>query len=272
MIRKTRHVVWSLCLLLTAAGLASGAGISVGNGLTREFALKPGDKADGHIVVKNTSNTAQTVRVYQVDYSFDADGRTDYGEPGSLARSNCAWMTVAPRQFTVPANSTASAYYTVQVPGDQALAGTYWSVLMVEPVAEDSLEPPKSEQGKAAVGIRTSMRYAVQIVTHIGDTGSKDIEIVRKQVLTNETGASLQLDIRNAGERWVRPSVRVELYSTAGSLVGRFDGGRARIYPDCSVRSCVSFGQLKPGKYTALVLIDDGDQSVWGAQYEMEIR
>lgn len=262
----------SLCLLLFTAGLAIGGGILVEGDLTNEFTLKPGGSAEGRIVVRNNSDAPQQVNVSQVDYSFQADGSNFYGEPGSLARSNCKWMTVAPKRLSIPAKSTASVYFTVQVPSDQTLTGTYWSIIMVAPIAEGSLEPPKSEKGKVAVGVKTIMRYAIQIVTNIGDTGSREIKIAQKQLLTDNTGYTLQLDIKNTGERWLRPYLRVEIYDAEGALAGRFDGERVRIYPGCSVREQVKLGQVKPGKYTALALLDNRDESVWGAQYDLDIK
>jgi len=262
----------SLCLLLFTAGLANGGGISIESDLTSEFTLKPGGAAEGQIVVRNNSDAPQQVNVSQMDYSFQADGSNLYGDPGSLPRSNCKWMTVAPKRLSIPGNSKASVYFTIQTPSDQTLTGTYWSILMVEPIAEGSLEPPKQEQGKIAAGVKTIMRYAVQIVTNIGATGSREIKIAQKQLLTDNTGYTLQLDIENTGERWLRPYVRVELYDAQGVLAGRFDGGRVRVYPGCSVRSQVMLGQVNAGKYTALTLIDNGDESVWGVQYELGLR
>lgn len=262
----------SVCLLLFAPGPAIGGGIVVESDLTSEFTLKPGDATEGQIVVRNNSDTPQQVSVSQVDYSFQADGSTLYADPGSLARSNCEWITVAPKRLSVPANSKAVVYFTIQVPRDETLRGTYWSVLMVEPIAQDSLEPPRPEQGKIAIGLRTIMRYAVQVVTSIGSTGSREIKIPRKQLLADNTGYTLQLDIENTGERWLRPYLRVELYDAQGSLAGRVDGERMRVYPGCSVRNHAKLGTVKPGKYTALVLLDNRDESVWAAQYELDIK
>ena len=259
-------------LLLLTSGLARAGAIHIENGLTREFSVKPGAKVESSIVIMNSSSEPQQVKVYQVDYSFKADGKTLYGNPGSLPRSNCTWMTVAPKQLNIPGNSSASAYFTINVPDKTNLTGTYWSVIMVEPVAEGSLEPPKQGQGKVAVGIKTVMRYAIQVVANIGDTGNRAIQIVHKEILTDNAGHILALDVENTGERWLRPSIKVEIYDEKGILVGRFDGNRIRIYPGCSQRSSVKLGRLEAGKYTALVLIDNGDDSVWGAQYELEIK
>ncbi len=116
------------------------------------------------------------------------------------------------------------------------------------------------------------MRYAIQIVTNIGTTGKRSIKVLQKQLLADATGNTLQLDIENTGERWLRPNIRVELYDVKGVLAGRFDGQRMRIYPTCSVRSQVKLGKVAPGKYTALIIIDNGDQSIWGVKYALDIK
>lgn len=261
----------TIFLTLLAANV-SLAGITVDDGLTRETTLKPGDSIQGRIVLRNPSDKPQEVKVYQTDYMFFADGRNLYGEPGSAHRSNSSWITVAPKQFTIPARDSFSVYYTIQSPKDESLAGTYWSMLMVEPIAEGSLELPKYEKGKVAVGLQTIMRYGIQIVTHIGESGKREIKFADKKLISKDGKYSLQLDIENTGERWVRPLVRVEIYDTQGAFIGQYQSDHTRIYPECSVRKTTELAGLRPGKYNALVVLDNGDDSAWGAQYELDIK
>ena len=79
------------------------------------------------------------------------------------------------------------------------------------------------------------------------------------------------LDIGNDGERLMVPMMTVELFDAQGATVGRFDAGRARIYPGCSVRAKADLTDVPPGKYTAMVLLDSGDAQVMGAQYDIKI-
>lgn len=267
-----RFMFLALLVFLVKANFALAAGISVEDSLSREYSMKPGDKISGSVSVSNKSNKTQQVNATLVDYTFKADGQTVYGEAGSVIRSNCAWMTVSPKLLTIPANSSASVFFTITAPSDTTLSGSYWSVLMVEPVAEGSLEPPKYEKDKISVGVLTVTRYAIQIVTNMGTTGKRNIKILQKRLITDESGNIILLDIENTGERWLRPNIRVELYDSKGVLAGRFNGERVRIYPTCSVRSQVKLGKVVPGKYTALAIIDNGDQSIWGVKYALDIK
>lgn len=247
--------------------------ISVVGGLSRESVVKPGDKSDSRIVLLNNSDQPQTVRIYQADYQFWCDGRNDYGTPGSTPRSNAKWLTVTPGQVTVAAGATESIYYTINVPQDAALTGTYWSIVMVEPISGEALEPPKPEDGKSKIGLRTVMRYGIQVITQIGTTGIRDMRFADKRLVADTAGRSdLQLDIENTGERWLVPTVWAELFDANGAQVGRFDAMRARIYPGCSVRYRVNLTGVPTGHYKALVVADNGDEHVFGAQYDLDLK
>jgi hypothetical protein len=160
----------------------------------------------------------------------------------------------------------------VQAPGDKTLTGTYWSILMVEPLPEGGLAPPAAKDTEPQVGVRTVLRYGVQFVTNIGDSGKRSIKFVDKQFVADGKQRILQLDIENNGERWLRPSVWVELYDLSGASIGRFEGSRLRLFPGCSARFKVDLSQVPLGEYKALTVADNGDDYVFGTQYNLEIR
>jgi hypothetical protein len=170
----------------------------------------------------------------------------------------------------IPGGSTAALSYRVEVPGQEGLIGTYWSVLMIEPVRADSMDPELLEQGQ--VSVSTVMRYAVQIVTHIADTGRIELRFADRSLVRGAEGYTLVLDAENAGERSLRPSFWVELFTSEGENMGRFEGERSRVHPGCSVRLHFPLPSLSAGNYTALVLGDDGGESVFGARYELAIQ
>ena len=272
MIRKAlKSILLYGFTFLVAVQVASAGGVNVVGGLTREAALKPGGKTEGTILLQNISEEPQEVRVYQSDYLRFADGTSVYGDPGSVARSNSSWITFTPRQITIPAGETASVYYTVQAPEDEKLVGTYWSLLMVEPLAKGRLEPSKQEKGKISLGIQTVMRYAVQIISNIGDTGKVEMKFTNRQLLVQGDQRVLQVDIENTGERALVPLLWTEIYNPEGASLGRFEGRRLRLYPGCSGRFRVDLSQLSRGNYDALVVADNHDEYVFGTQCKLVI-
>lgn len=269
--RFNRFLFFIIFLIFLQLSFSLFAGVSVIGGLTRETTLSLGGKKEGKIIIKNGSEKAQEVKIYQTDYLFWADGRNSYGEPGTTGRSNAKWITFTPKQITLPPNGSEAVYYTIEIPKEENLCGTYWSIFMVEPISSEVLEPPKQEKDKVVVGIKTVVRYAIQIITNIGDTGKKDIKFVDKKLIVEEGKKFLQLDVENTGERCLVPLVWAELYDEKGINLGRFDGGRFRIYPSCSVRYKIDLSEVPSGKYKALIVADSGDENVFGAQYDLEL-
>jgi hypothetical protein len=263
-----------LCFFLIFVFWADSSfpGISVIGELTREKTLQPGEKFEGSINLKNTEKSSCQVNVYQTDYLFYADGNNIYGEPGSAVRSNAGWLSVSPNRLTIPPNQMASVYYTLQVPESPDLIGTYWSMVMIEPVPQTGPESIEDETGKVKMGIQTKIRYGIQMVTNIGNTGARKIKFSDKKLINQDGQKFLQMDIENIGERWLSPTVWVELYNNEGTKLDRFESGKKRIYPGCSVRHKVDLTDVPKGKYKALVVADNGDEYVFGAKYDFGIE
>ncbi|MCR4426530.1 MAG: hypothetical protein NUW23_10140 [Firmicutes bacterium] len=262
-------VVFFLILFAASHALAN---VAVVGSLTRQSTVEPGQKVDGSIVLRNNGSDPVEIKVEQCDYLFYADGRTDYARPGGNPRSNAGWMAVAPARLVIPPNEVGFVYYTIRVPNDPELKGTYWSIIMVEPVPSTSPESIRAKEGNYVLGVQTVLRYGIQVITNVGTTGAKNVKILNRKLERGQDGTcTLLLDLENTGEQMITPEVRAEVYDREGRLVGTFKGTRKRIYPTTSVRYAIPFEGLAKGRYRILVVIDDGDSAVWGAQYSVEL-
>jgi len=261
-----------LFLFLFISANVSFAHISLIGSLTQEATLQPGEKFEGKITLKNTGETSWEVAIYKNDYLFYADGTNIYGEPGSVPRSNAGWLSVSPKRLTIPPDEMVLVYYTLQVPDNPDLIGTYWSMVMIEPTSETGPQILEDKEKKVKVGIQTKVRYGVQIITNIGDTGARKIQFLNRKLINQDGKKTLQLDVENTGERWLSPSLWVELYGKDGTNIGRLEGEKMRIFPSCSVRHKVDLTDVPKGEYKALVVLDNGDEYVFGAQYDLGIE
>ncbi|KPL02434.1 MAG: hypothetical protein AMJ90_05865 [candidate division Zixibacteria bacterium SM23_73_2] len=264
--------IFYLFLIIILLSDFSFAGVSVIGGLTREKVLLPGDKFEGKITLENTGETSWQVDIYKSDYLFYADGTNIYGEPSSSDRSNASWLTLSPSRLTIHPKEKASVFYTVQVPKNLDLFGTYWSMVMIEPASEVASENLEDKEGRVKVGVQTKVRYGIQIVTNIGDTGAKRIKFLDKKLINQDGNTFFQIDVQNIGEMWLSPTLWVELYNQNGMIIGRFEGDKKRIYPTCSVRHKIDLTDIPKGKYKALVVVDNGDEHVFGAKYDLGIE
>ncbi len=248
------------------------AGFSVIGELTRERNVQCGEKFQERILLKNKGNTPAHVKIYQTDYLFFADGKNIYGEPGDISRSNGKWITVDSSRLVIPPKNTASFNYSVRVPQKSDLKGTYWSIIMVESIPAITPEKDDNKKRKGEFGIQTRIRYGIQIVTHIMDTGTRNIKFLDKKLISKKGKRILQLDIGNTGERLLVPFVWAEFYNKNGINVGRFESKKLRIYPECSVRHSIDLSTVKKGKYKVLVIVDNEDGYVFGARYNLRIK
>lgn len=268
-----RHFLYAVASLATALVLPASlwAQVHVVGGLSRRMELTPGAETQGRVIVRNPTDQPQTARVYLTDYQAAADGTTRYGDPAKASRSNAAWIHLVPQQQEISAEGTASFHYVVRVPEDPSLVGSYWSMLMVEPVAVETLSPPTLERGRARVGVRTLTRIGIHMVTHIQKTGLRDLRFADRQLEQKDGRTFLRLDLENTGERYLNLSLWVDLFDSQGVSIGRFDAGRRGLYPGNSARLLVEMTGLPPGLYQAMVVADNSDEHVFGARYELEI-
>jgi P pilus assembly chaperone PapD len=249
-------------LLLPAAAAAQ---VSVVSSTLEERAATPGEQYTGTIRVRNTSSAPQLARVYQTDYRFLADGQTFYDQAGSSARSNAGWVTFSPSRLTLAPGEEATVSYTVKVPQADP-RGSYWSVVMVETVDEGRAAAVRAGR----VGIEPTIRYAVQLATHVGQA-QRRIALEGARVSREQGAPALAVNVVNTGEQADRLDLRVELFDAEGAPAGRLTSTRGLVYPGSSIHQRFDLGQLAPGTYRALLVVDTGSDDVFGAEYTIRI-
>jgi hypothetical protein len=259
---------WSLTAALAALWLVpriAAASVVVMGPLAYDYTVSPGQSVEGVIEVQNPGDSPQEVKFYQTDYHTFADGRVLYGEPGQLPRSNARWISFFPKQTIIPPGERIKLVYVLQVPDDSTLTGTYWSMLMVEPVAAGSPESSRPEGAKFSFGIREVVRYAVQIAAHIGATGARQLKFAQIRLQQESGKLVLSVDVENTGERMLPGKFWAELYDPHGKYVGKFNGGKRRLYPGTSARYTVDLVGLQNVTYKSLIVVDCGGDDVFGA-------
>lgn len=244
----------------------ASAQLVVSSETVQEETALPGERYDGRVRVLNSGSDPIEVEIYQTDYLFQSDGKTEYPEAGTLARSNASWIRVSPATAVIPAGEEVGFAYTVSVPTGE-LAGTYWSMLMVEPLA-DAASLARSEDG---LSVRTVVRFGVQVATHIREGAEHRLDIVGARVHADEEGRRLSFSLVNEGTAAYRPVVAVELYDTAGAMVAAESVERGLVYPGTSALQEFDLSALPDGTYRALVVVDTGAPDVFGAQFDLTL-
>ena len=247
---------------------AAAAQISVLTNTVEERSAAPGERYTGTIVIANPSGEAQTARIFLTDYSFKADGTTEYGDAGGMARSNASWITPQTNRVLVPANSSVTVSYTVAVPARESLSGSYWSTIIVEGAPPT---PSSNDSRKGTVSIGAVIRYAVQVATHLRNPGSRAVVFDGERLgLTPAKNSALEVDVANSGERAYRPVLWIEVYDEQGTLRALAKQSRGLLYPGSSLRQHFDLGVLPPGSYKAVLFADTGEDAVFAKQLALK--
>jgi hypothetical protein len=270
--RAAPALLLTLALWLGAYAPAWGGGISVEGSLAEERAAARGEVYRGVIAIRNTGDEPAIVTVYQADYSFAADGSNSYGTPGRLPRSNASWVRLAQDQYTIAPKSVANVQYEVKVPAQESLRGTYWSLVMVEPLSAREGGVPAAKKGEVAVGLAQVVRYAVQMVTEVGDGAARELEISAPELVRDGARRVLRIDVANRGEQLLKPALVLELNAVDGGPSRKFTADKRRVYPGTSVRYQIDLGTLPPGRYRALAAADAGGDDLYGGEFELALQ
>ena len=264
------HTILRLHVLMTLVSSVAAerlhAQISVLSNTVEEHVAAAGEAYVGRITIQNTGSSAETVRLYQTDYRFTADGTSNFDAAGRQMRSNAAWVSLQSPQITVLPGGTVSVPYSVNVPASDTLRGSFWSVIMVEGATKPATVAD-AQRGKVEVGLGTVIRYAVQVATHIGASGTRAVKFTQAGAVASDSSAAIELDVNDVGERAYRPVLWAELYDATGTIRGKAKQSRGLLYPGSSLRQHFDFGKLPSGTYKAVIFADTGEDTVYASQY-----
>lgn len=259
-----------LVLLASLSWPATAGLVLVGETVHRSKGA-PGGAVTGTITVLNRGTEPAQVRLYQTDYRFQAAEGSEFPDPGSLPRSNARWLTLDRNQLSIAPGGTAEVNYRGTVPADGALVGTYWSLIMVEQTEQIQAPSKAAAPGERQAAIRTVVRHAVQVALDLGTPTAPALEVRKRSIDSDSRGKMFLLDVENTGRWMVRPEVDLELFDAGGVAVAKVSGARVRLYPNCSFRYRFDLAGVSAGKYTALVVLDTGDDNPSAAQYTLEV-
>lgn len=276
--RQNSHSV--SCALFTAAMLLLGmagfpsaeASVNVTGNFVQTHQLSPGGTASGTIVVENGGGNPESVRVYKTNFLYSADGTTRFDDTGPIPRSNMKWIVLDRDQLDLPPGGTATVAYTVTAPDSPGFRGSYWSMIMVEPISPQELAPREKTEETLSMSIKTVTRQAVQIITEVGGEATGSMRFGQMKLTKGEEGLLLAVEFIGEGERILRLRPWIEIYDGNQGLVGKFSGDPFGLHPGCSKLGQIPIPALPKGKYTALIVADCKAGDVFGAQTELIIK
>jgi len=242
-------------------------GVAVLNGLAHEFNVSPGNIYRGKIELQNTSHISQIVTVYQSDITTKYTGETFYSDSITNDRSNLSWINLSSLSVTLESKEKGSIDFQITVPNSNTLTGTYWSVIMVEP-----RDPIYVQEDESGYSIQSKVRYAIQIVCNIGETGTIDLKFLNiSKELYNEK-QYLKVDIENNGQVLIKPTLSLELFDVQGSSLPIIKVEKQRIFPNSSKRYIVNIDDIEPGIYQGILIADCETDDLFGVNITLNLK
>ncbi|NTU67372.1 MAG: hypothetical protein HGB02_00680 [Chlorobiaceae bacterium] len=276
LIRASAHKFRSFTLIATALAVTlclattATAGVVVIGEMARDYQLRPGQTSESTIELENRDDSPRTVRIFQTDFRYLANGESFFPAPGSMERSNADWLTFSPKILTIPPLQKSLVRYLLRVPNDRSKTGTFWSMMMIQEIHE----PAPAKNGRQE-GIATppppASRHGVQIVTQLEETGKIGIEFTSATIESRNSKRILTLDIENRGSKVARPEMWLEVYTGSGQTAGRFLADKGTILPGCGVRREIDITALSKGSYSSLFIADCG-RNVYGLEIKLVLE
>ncbi len=255
-----------LITLLIAINTVLG-GVAVLNGLAHELNVTPGNTYQGKIELQNASDIAQVVTIYQSDMTTKYTGETFYSDSMTNDRSNLSWINISSLSVTLESKEKGSIDFQITVPNSNTLAGTYWSVIMVEP-----RDPIHVQEDESGYSIQSKVRYAIQIVCNIGETGTTDLKFLNiSQELFNEK-QYLEVDIENNGQVLIKPTLSLELFDVQGTGIPIIKVEKQRIFPNSSKKYIIEIDNIKPGVYQGILIADCATDDLFGVNITLNLK
>lgn len=246
---------------------AVSAAIVILNGLTHENQVQPGETYRGSIQIQNAGKSEKNVRVYLRDYWYSYTGESRHDDGGTMVRSNANWITYNPELLKLDSAEIATIDFEVKIPDNDTLRGTYWSVIMVEGISE-----PDTSDMSSGVRVNTAIRYAVQVISNVGNNGNNDLQFLGMELVTEEEGNVLNVAVENTGECILRPEMALELFDEEGNSAGVIKAEKRRTLPGTSVLSSLLLKDITPGKYNGVLVADCGEDRLYGTNMSLEIE
>lgn len=263
---KTRLII---IIIFTFLAEFLYAGIAITNGLTHYNSGKSGDIISCEVILLNTSETNErvTFEINDILYSCSLDKR--YSNKDSHDFSSNNWFGASTMEKILSPKETFVYKFTISIPKDAKLKGTYWSALIVnvdKPIKENTLEN--------GMGFNSKVRYAIRLFTNVNaDSEDLNIDFEDISLIENNNILKNELGVKIINQSlFIEPvKLTLEVYDTKGIKIYESSTLRKVIVPSSCREYSIDISKLPQGAYHG-VLIASAREEFIGANISMNIK
>lgn len=234
----------------------SFANVSVLNGLTHVYSGASGDIITGEVILVNYSSSKErvTFSIQEAIYSCSA-GRIFTSEDNHEFSSS-SWIDSNVNERVLAPKERYVLKFSIHIPEEKSLLGSYWSVLMV------SVENPiKEELLDESIGIGTKIQYAIGLITNVNELDEVSLDF--NNVLSPDgKNKELLIKMKNNGMFAEATSLSLEVYNQDGVMVKEYKSKRLLVFPKVCRDYLFNISDLDKGAYDCVLLADSRENFV----------
>ena len=121
-------------------------------------------------------------------------------------------------------------------------------------------------------GVQSKIRYAIQIVCNIGETGTTDLKFLNISQERYNDKHYLEIDVENSGQVLIKPTLSLELFDVQGNSPPIIKTEKQRIFPKSSKRYIIEINGIKPGIYQGILIADCATDDLFGVNITLHLK
>lgn len=269
-------VTTAFLLLGASAARAQATGFTA-DIRSQDFDVSPGETVTGSFSVTSHHDTPITVRVYAADRVRLQEPVRDYPidiEPGKEPRSLLPWFQFSPDIMDLQPGESRPVQFTISMPADNELSGSYWAVLLLENAAEPESVMTPVEGSDTLVAVQMVFRYGMSITTTVRNTEQVSGTFSAATTEAHQHGLIMRPVFHNKGNTIIRPRVWLDLRDSAGQSVARTEPTPTGILPDSrrELQLEINNATIPPGEYILMCIADYGGPNLVAAQARLTVQ
>jgi hypothetical protein len=273
-----------------------------------DFAARPGETVTGSISITNNGAIDVDVRFSTSDEvrdPSDPGNPLKYADLGTEPRSLAGWLAYDKSDISVPKGVRKQLEYSIMVPNDAKLNGTYWGIIFIEKAEDDQdIQDIINPEQKTTIQVKTKFRFAVRVTLTITGTETRGGKIksmsagTMTRMMPDPKEPPIKLDptksvddqpkpkmiatpilsvkavFENTGNIIERPKIWAELLDTTGKQVKRTDlpfSGGTMPESVCEYEVDVPASDVPDGEYLLRLVADYGGEKLVAGQARINL-
>lgn len=221
---------------------------------TRLMTAQAATTVEGSVRITNPTDRPMRLRLYLSDWDLDSGGQFRFMPAESTEASASGWASYSPSVVELPPEDTVEVDYFIEVPAD-AEPGTYRTVLFVES------EPGEPEPGQLGASVSVRVGHVVYVNVPPLDTSGAITGMFGEWAGADGAPYRLFVQYANTGNAVHAVTGELSVRDGTGETVIGSTIDRSVVLPSSDRSFDIDlYGPLEAGNYTALVVLDYGDE------------